>query len=380
MGDPNFDQISATTLADMREDVVTDCFFVDCTTLRALRSAGALDSYRGGTAMVETFMYNRVNGGAVSPGADVNVSQVQILAATNFAPKKYVEQIPLNKWQTQVINSGPAAKVRIAHAYFKNAMMSINTDLGIDIWRHGQANSGTAVKTNRALYINGFSEAMNDGVTNSWDGNVFTTYGSQTRNGAIGNVLNSVPIWLGDQAGKPGQVTYKAILESQLDAVNPPDKGVCNKAFYSYLLERQETKQRYQEEYDPEMGLRGIKVLGATIFVDKLAPSTKYGTLLPQGLSQTTAISPSNFTSAASPSSISNLPASTTITPGEVFFWLRTDTWKVRPSDDPDYNFGLTPPIYSQTNPDLIVSFLNLGINIYTLSPRDNYQVYGGGF
>ncbi|MGC1478524.1 MAG: hypothetical protein WA804_21940, partial [Terriglobales bacterium] len=194
--DPAFDQISATTLADLRDDVVYDEFFVDSTTLRKLRLSGALDEYAGGTIMQTPFQYNRVNGGAVAPGADVEVQQVQILAATGFVPKEYVEQIPVNLWQVGVINAGPAAKVKIIDAYMTNAVQAANTDLGIDIFRHGQA-SGTAILQNRVIFINGISEALNDGINNSWDGNVFTTYGGQTRNGAIGNVLNSVPIWLG---------------------------------------------------------------------------------------------------------------------------------------------------------------------------------------
>lgn len=386
MSDPNFDQLSATTLADLKESVVIDNFFVDTTALRKLRMSGALDEYLGGTWMQEPFMYDRVNGGAIAPGSDVNVVQKSILAATQFIPKEYVEQVPLNLWQTGVINAGPAAKVKIISAYMTNAVQAANTDLGIDLWRHGQPSSST-VTTNRSIYINGFSEAMNDGVTNSWDGNIFTTYGNQTRNGAVGNALNSVPIWLGNQTGGTGPITYKPLVEAYLNCVQPPDAGFCNKALFAYLLERQEVKQRlYEVVRDTQMGVGGnaepgIRVLGGTIYVDKLAPSTKYGTLLPSGLSQTTSISPSTFTSAASGiSTISNLPASQTITPGEVFFWVRSSTWKVRPTNDPEYNFNFTPWIRSQNNPDLVVGYFKVGINLYCVSPRDNVQMYGAGF
>jgi hypothetical protein len=380
--DPAFDQISATTLADLRDDVVYDEFFVDSTTLRKLRLSGALDEYAGGTIMQTPFQYNRVNGGAVAPGADVEVQQVQILAATGFVPKEYVEQIPVNLWQVGVINAGPAAKVKIIDAYMTNAVQAANTDLGIDIFRHGQA-SGTAILQNRVIFINGISEALNDGINNSWDGNVFTTYGGQTRNGAIGNVLNSVPIWLGTQTGGTGQITFKPLVESYLNCVQEPDLGVCNKALYAYLLERLEPKQRYAEEQDVNMGMVGIRVMNALIMVDKLCPSTKYGTLLPSGLSQTTAIKPTTFTSAtltSTQNAISNLPSATSISPGEPFFWLRTKGWKVRPTTDPEYNFNFTPWIRSQTNPDNVVGFFKLGINIYCVSPRDNAQMYGAGF
>src|SRR5713101_4803598 len=93
--DPSFDQIAATTLADLKDDIVYDAFFVDSTTLRKLRLSGALDEYAGGTIMQTPFQYDRLNGGAVAPGTDVNVSQKQILAATAFVPKEYIEQIGL---------------------------------------------------------------------------------------------------------------------------------------------------------------------------------------------------------------------------------------------------------------------------------------------
>jgi hypothetical protein len=380
--DPDFDQISATTLAELREDIVTDNFFVDTTTLRKLRLSGALDEYTGGTIMQNPFQYQRVSGGAIAPGSDITVMQKQILAATGFIPKEYIEQIPVNLWQVGVINSGTAAKVKIIDAYMTNAIQAANTDLGIDIFRHGQA-SGTAILQNRVIFINGFSEALNDGVNNSWDGNVFTTYGGQTRNGAVGNTLNSVPVWAGTQTGATGQATYKVIVEGYLNCVQEPDLGICNKALYAYLLERLEPKQRYAEEQDVNMGMVGIRVMNALIMVDKLCPSTKYGQLTPAGLSQTTAIKPSTFTSAtlsAAQSAISNLPSATTINPGEPFFWLRTKGWKVRPTNDPEYNFNFTPWIRSQTNADNVVGFFKIGINVYTLSPRDNQQIYGFGF
>jgi hypothetical protein len=380
VADPSFDQISATTLADLKDDIVIDNFFVDSTTLRKMRLSGALDEYMGGTIMQTPFQYQRVNGGAIAPGSDLTVMQKQILAATGFVPKEYVEQIPVNLWQVGVINAGPAAKVKIIDAYMTNAVQAANTDLGIDIFRHGQA-SGTTISQNRVIFINGFSEALNDGVTNSWDGNIFTTYGGQSRNGTVGNTLNSIPIWLGDQNGGTGQITYKPLVEAYLNCVQEPDLGVCNKALYAYLLERLEPKQRYAEEQDVNMGMVGIRVMNALIMVDKLCPSTKYGQILPSGLSQTTAIKPSTFTSAASGiSSISNLPANKTINPGEPFFWLRTKGWKVRPTSDPEYNFNFTPWIRSQTNPDNVVGFFKVGINVYTVSPRDNEQLYGAGF
>lgn len=381
MADPTFDQISATTLADLRDDVLYDEFFVDTAWMRKMRVSGALDEFLGGSIMQTPFMYDRVNGGAIAPGSDVAVVQKQILAATAFVPKEYVEQVPLNLFQTNVIQgSGPAVKVKLVDAYMTNAVQSLNTDIAIDFYRHGQSISGS----NRLIYINGLSEALNDGINPSWDGNVFTTYGGQLRNGAITNTLNSIPIWVGTQAGGTGQISYKVLAESYMNCVQRPTIGICNKALYAYLLERQEPKQRaYMTEQDVSIGMSGIKLMDAIIFEDKLAPSTKYGQILPSGLSQTTSIQPVAFTTptySGSQNAISNFPSNTTVQPGEPFFWLRLPGWKIRPSNDPEYDFNFTPPIRSQTNPDLIVMFLKAALNIYCTSPRDNSQLIGAGF
>jgi hypothetical protein len=378
--DPTFDQIAATTLADLRDDVLYDVFFVDTAWQRKMRTMGALDEFLGGTVMQTPFQYDRVNGGAIAPGSDVAVLQKSIIAATAFVPKNYIEQVPLNLFQTNVIQgSGPAVKIKLVDAYMTNAVQALNTDIAVDFYRHGQNITGS----NRSIFINGITEALNDGVNPSWDGNVFTTYGGQARNAAIGNVLNSVPIWVGDQAGNTGQISYKVLVEAYLNCVQRPDIGLCNKALYAYLLERQEPKQRFETQQDVSIGMSGLRLLDAMIFEDKLAPSTKYGTLLPSGLSQTTSIKPAAFTTptlSAAQRAISNFPSATSVNPGEPFFWLRIKGWKLRPSADPEYNFNFTPPIRSQTNPDLIVMFLKAALNAYCTSPRDNTQLFGIGF
>jgi hypothetical protein len=382
--DPLFDQLSASTLADLRADVVQDNFFIDGAWQRLMRAYGAVDEYLGGTLMQEPFMYDRVNGGAYPPGSDVTVMQKQILAAMAFVPKAYKEDVPINLWQTEVINSGPAAAVSIYDAYMTNAVSALSTDLNIDAYNHGQS-VVTGVADNRSIYINGFDEALNDGVNPGWRGNYYTIYGGQTRNGSVNVTLNSTPIWAGDTLGNVGQVNFGLLFGAYLNCIQSPDTGLCNKACFQYIGMREEPKQRFAQETDVRIGLTGFKILDAFIHVDKLAPSTKFGNILPSGLSQTTAIKPATFTMTsltAAQVAVSGYPSSSTATmnPGEPFFWLRLKDWKLRPSNSPEYNHNFTPPIRTQTNPDLIVMFYKAATNLYTPSPRDNVQIVGIGF
>lgn len=382
--DPIFDQISATTLADLKAGVVQDNFFIEGAWQRLTRYYHADDPFFGGTWMQEPFQYNRVNGGAYPPGSDVTVEQVQILAAMKFTPRAYKEDVPINMWQTEVLNAGPAAAVSTYDAYMTNAVSAASTDLNIDAYQHGQAASST-VLTNRSIFMNGIDEGVNDGVNPGVYGSIYTTYGDQLRNGVVGNVLNAIPIWAGDSQGNTGPVSYALLNGTYLNCVQPPDVGLCNKACFSYIASRNEPKQRFaQEEKDVRIGLVGFKLLDATIHVDKLAPSTKFGQMVPAGLSQTTAGPLSTFTSPAygagtTGNAISGYPASKTCSPGEPFYWLRLQDWKLRPARSPEYNHNFTPPIRTQNNPDLIVMFYKFALTYYTPSPRDNSMIVGIG-
>lgn len=383
--DPLFDQISATTLADMRADVVQDNFFVEGAWQRLTRYYHAEDPFFGGTWMQEPFMYNRVNGGAYPPGSDVTVEQIQILAAMAFTPRAYKEDVPINMWQTEVLNNGPAAAVSTYDTYMTNAVQAMSTDFNIDAYQHGQPSAST-VSQNRSIFMNGIDEAVNDGRNPGYLGNVYSTYGGQTRNGAVGNVLNATPIWAGDSAGNTGPVSYSLLFGAYLNCVQSPDAGLCNKACFQYIANRNEPKQRFaNEEKDVRIGLVGFRIMDAVIHVDKLAPSTKYGSLLPSGLSQTTSGALSTFTSptfsggTATYNAVSGFPSATTCSPGEPFFWLRMQDWRLRPSRSPEYNHNFTPPIRTQNNPDLVVMFYKAAATYYTPSPRDNSHIVGIG-
>jgi hypothetical protein len=382
--DPLFDQLSASTLQDMRRGHVQDNFFVETSLQRIMRYYSSQDPFSGGLWMQEPFIYDRVNGGAYPPGQDVQVEQKQILAATLFQPKAYKEDVPINLWQTEVINHGPAAAVSIYDMYMESAVSAMSTDVNIDLYQHGQAAS-TGVAVGRSIYTNGFDEAVNDGVNPTWLGNYYTTYGGQLRNGNVGNTLNAIPVWGGNSDGTTGQANWGTVVDAYLNCVQPPDTAFSNKALWGYLWKREEPKQRFHIEKDARIGLEGFHVFDMMYHVDKLCPSTKFGTILPSGLSQTTSIKPATFTMPSLTTAqvaVSGYPASFTgtINPGEPMFLMRMQDWKPRVSTSAEYNHNFTPPIRSQSNPDLIVMFYKLGLTWYSPSPRDNSQIVGFGY
>ena len=67
MADPLFDQVSATTLAEMQRDVLADNFFIDGAWQRLTHYYSAERPFTGGLFMQIPFQYDRVNGGAYQP-------------------------------------------------------------------------------------------------------------------------------------------------------------------------------------------------------------------------------------------------------------------------------------------------------------------------
>jgi len=375
--DPLFSEIPASTLNEIKDGIVFDNFFVDTPLQRYFRAEGALDPFYGGAAMQVPFQFARLSGGAIAPGQDVAVTRRQILDAALFIPKLYTAFTGLEEFQLKVLNAGPEAKVDLYELYIETLTKGLNTDVEIDWYVHGQANA-TTIASNRVLNMNGMAEALNDGVTNSWNGDIFTTYGAQLRNGAVGNALNSIPQWLGDANGNAGPISYEVMLQTYLLAIERPTMGLTSRQGYSYIAAMLQRQQRYQVDVDTNIEMRGIRFEEAIIFNDLLTPSAVTPSLLPSGLSQTSTLT-STFSSASSPATASKLPGSKTITVAELLLWLHIPSWRYRPAADPDFMFGVRGPIPSPTNPTLDTLFMNLSLNSYTPVPRNSVQCYGLG-
>lgn len=386
MADPLFSEIPASTLNEIKDGIVFDNFFVDTPLQRYFRAEGCLDPFYGGAAMQVPFQFARLSGGAIAPGQDVVVSRRQILDAALFVPKLYTAFVALEEFQLKVLNAGPEAKVDLYELYIETLTKGLNTDVEIDWYFHGQANA-TNVASNRQLNMNGMAEALNDGVTNSWTGDIFNTYGAQARNGVVGNALNSIPIWLGDSNGNPGTISYEIMLQTYLLAIERPTMALTSRQGYSFIAAMLQRQQRYQVDVDTNIEMRGIRFEEAIIFNDLLTPSAVSPGLLPSGLSQTSSLTPGStvtgapaaFTSGSAPAALSKLPASTSITVGELLLWLHIPSWRYRPAADPDFLFGVRGPIPSPTNPTLDTLFMNLSLNSYSPVPRNSIQCYGLG-
>ena len=397
-----FPELPATTLNELVSGYIYQNSYCGTPLQRHFRASGAYDPFDGGAGMQTPYLYQGVGGGALFPGEDVTIVDEQLITATLFQPKAYAKYKLVNDFVIEAQNKGPEARVALLEAYLSQMTEGIDFQLEADLFRHGQA-SGNGVSDNRLASINGFSEAMSDGSTPSWDGNTFPTYGGNTRGGAIGASLSSTPIWLGDNNGNPAPPNYQTLLKSYLTPIlNSGDKlGVTSYRGYSSITAAFQRQERYFTKDDKHINWEGIKLENATIFYDDIVPSTApkpsiaglftqvSGTapapgaiqtgqfLLTQAMLANQAISnlPNlGFTSNAFKSNSGGL---NTIVVGEPLFWVTPDNWKYREADGAPVNYYFLEPLKWPENPFLYVQWLRHVLNFYTPVPREEQQAYG---
>jgi hypothetical protein len=253
-----------------------------------------------------------MGGGAISPNDTFAMTIQQLETGATFIPKFYGIPVTLSKAQVQVFNTGPQAVFRLVDSRLQNAALTMSARLAIDLYNEGQS-------TTRALHVNGFAEALNDGVYNSWDGNTYTTYGTLTRNGTIAAALNS-PM-TGPSATVSGPITYK-LLEEAYNSVcigdEHPNLIVTTNLGMSYIKEKFQPQWRVETQ-DPNIGFNGVKFNMAMVIQSQYCPG-----------------------SAPASGSIEDTLGMTTGLTGEAIFFLNTKYLRLWVTNDPEFGFGFT--------------------------------------
>ncbi len=366
--DPALSELNSVTLQEIFPKSIEDNFFLASPFLAYLRDH-CMVPFTGGAFMQSPILYASMLGGFYAPGAAFNLTKRQTITAIQFDTRYCYVSIPEYKEEIQVENKGELAVASLLEADMQNGINTINGIYAVNINRSGQGA--------RILAPNGTSEVINNGVDPSWDGSIYTSYGQQTRNGAIGSALNSVPQWCGTQTGATAPITYSILEEGYQDASigkKEPNLGVGNKAVIAYVKEKIQVQQRFQQEKDPVWGVTGFRFNNAMVLKDDYFPSLRYGQndpVLGNWLTGTVAVG-------ASPSTQSNLPANTTCTIGEVFYWLNTFDFLFRVTDNEEFGFGFSGFVPAQDN-TRVVGQIKAMANLQCLSPRTQKQFYGIG-
>lgn len=373
------DELNLTTLKEIAPTVAQDNYFLGAPFLMALRAKGRFIPFNGGAEMQTNFLFRGLPTQAYAQGAEFNPVKRQILASISHVPKYYVGLITEFLEDLEVLNTGPLAVFSIIENDLAALYMSLTSRIAIEIQKNGQ-NLG-AGSLDRSLAMNGMVEALNDGVAPGFDGNVYSSYGGQSRS-EVGSALNSVPKYLGKANGATGKIDFIRIMEAYTECCigsAEPDMFIGTKAIWSHIYHLMESKQRVEMVKDPYFGVQGaIKFMNMVIMKDDLLLSARYG----QSNSDYGDFTTSTFTmpSGTMAASFSDTPPSsgTTVTVGETAYMLNTNTWDIRIKNSRLFGGGFTGFMPSPTN-TRVVGRTHLAINLRCRAPRLNKLFYGHG-
>jgi hypothetical protein len=313
------------------------------------------EDYDGGRFIGENFYYNGLIGGSYLQGKDFDITEPQIEQQLQFNVKFFEVNVTLSKEDIQVINKGPNAAFKLIESRMTNAYMTIGAHMAIGLYLNGQAAGYTP-------NWNGLPEALNDNSTNSWDGSTYATYGTITRVGAVGTALNSVPVNVG------GTIELPALEESYATScfgTIEPNIGVTTALGYSYIKEKFQTQQRFNDTQEPKINFNGLHFNSATLMKSRYAPGT-YISASGDPIAVTYMKQMSNNAVLVYPT-----------VAAETLWWINAKKPFVNfyVSDDPEFGFGFTGFKPAQGNTKVAGQVLFAGA--VTFAPRYHKQLYG---
>ena len=295
-----------------------------------------------------------------SKGKEFDITEKQVEQACQFNMKFFEVNVTLSQEDVEVLNKGPLAVFNLIDSRMTTAYQTMGVQMAIAQYLNG-INAGYVPN------FNGLPEALNDNSTASWDGNTYATYGGITRGGQVGTALNSTP------TNVAGAILYNTLETTYGNAEFgniQPNLGITTVLGYSYVKEKFQTQQRFNDTQDPAIGFNGLKFNSATLIKSRYCP----------GSAISTAGTTSNLTAVAylkemSGGAIVAYPAITANT--ETFWWLnaRKPYFNFYISDSPKFGFGFTGFKPAQGNTK--VAGQVLAACAMTFEPRYHQQLYG---
>src|SRR5579864_7439125 len=234
----DYDQITLATKRFVRKSpkLIDNVFQND--PVVAYTKENLREDFDGGRLIQETFIYNGLVGGSYLPGKQFDTTQIQVEQAGQFTMKFFEVGVTLSKEDIQVLNKGENAIFRLIDSRMQTAYMTLGAHFSIAIYMGGQSA--------QIAQLNGLAEALNDNTTVSWDNTNYSTYGTLTRGGSIGAAYNSPPTNVG------GTIEYNTLEEVYGDCTFgagefEPNIGATTVKGYSYIKEKFQTQQRFQD-------------------------------------------------------------------------------------------------------------------------------------
>lgn len=207
--------------------------------LAAYAKQNLREDFDGGRLIGENFIYNGMIGGPYLKGKEFDITEPQVEQECQFNMKFFEWNITMTKEDVQVLNRGGNAAFRLIDSRTRNAYMTGGAQIELNMYLNG-------TRANYTPGFNALAEALNDNTTVSWDNNLYSTYGTITRGGAVGTSLNSAPI---DVNGTIEYTGPNGLEEGYAAASYGPEEwepnvGVTTYFCHSFIKEKFQTQQR----------------------------------------------------------------------------------------------------------------------------------------
>lgn len=346
--------VATRDFIDERAKTLIDTVFQASRTAQSLREKAR--KYRGGTQITEHLVYAGSGGGAHKQGKTYVNSERQTDQRLQFDPKFLQVPVVLDQIDIRVLNQGPAKVYDILESKLSNAYLTLGAYMEVALYLPG---SGASLSAN----INGLAEICNDNAVSSWDGNLYSTYGELDRTN---------PNWGTAAKGKVtdinGPITYEALEESYMSVKYggiEPAIGQTTPKCVSYIKNRFQTQQRFNEVQEPKLGFTGLKFNRALIVDSRYCPGTEIA-------SDPIADDYVTFSSEDDTTPLTAYPAVT----GETLFWLNTDDAYLHLyiSSDKVWGMGFSDFLPSP-NSDMLVGRVRLCWQLACPGPRYHHQL-----
>ena len=220
-----------------------------------------------GPTIQENLMFKPMIGGSYKKGGAFNVTRRQTRTGLLFTPRYYQTNITEFLEDLEVEMAGPRAAFSVIRTDMQQAALTLSAILEIAAFHHGQALAGD----DRSAEVNGLEEAYGHATNASIFGNVFPSYGGQTRTD-VSPALDS-PIGV-INANVAGPMSYRVLRHSYFSCVinnDRPTVGITTNRNMGYISENFLPHQVI-DTTQPEIGWPGMKFDQATILMSQYAP------------------------------------------------------------------------------------------------------------
>lgn len=354
------DALTASTRRLIREDPsLIDAVFQADPTLAYARQTLRKD-FNGGYRIDEPMIYDGMVGGAYAKGKEFDITEKQIEQNNQFFLKFFEANVTLSLEDIEVLNVGPQQAFSLVKSRMSSAYMSLGAFLSLSMYMNDTRAGFTPM-------LSGFAQAINDGTTNSWDANAYTTYGTLTRGGSIMQANNANTVVVN------GAITYNRLTTSYQAASYgsiTPNMGVTTPLGLVYIKNHFQPQQRF-ETVNPDVGFRGLQFEGASIMTSRYVPGSYLATSA--GTNDPVAV---GFMTQTSNGALTAYPT-LNVASSETLFWInaRNPYFNFYVSRAPKFSFGFTGFKWSPGNTK--VSGQCLVACAITLSPRYHSQLSG---